>query len=199
MTKHPEMDPLDELRSANPVDADHLLSASLARMRARVSEEVMNTTTSPRTSPWTARVLGLVGGISAAAVLALAVLFGQGGTAPGTVPGSSLGAGSASCVEQYSPATLANRTFAFDGTVTAVDGERVTFSVGTAYRGAADGTITLDAPGMTGTTITSAGGPNLTVGERYLVAGDNHFVWACGYTQPYDEAVAAEWASSVGG
>jgi hypothetical protein len=37
---------------------------------------------------------------------------------------------------------------------------------------------------MTGTSVTSAGGPNLGVGERYLVAGDDEFVWACGFAQP---------------
>ena len=121
------------------------------------------------------------------------------GNAPGITPGGSIGTGSAACVEQYSPTTLANRSFAFDGSVSAIDGEQVTFTIGTAYRGAAGGTITLDAPGMTGTAITSAGGPNLAVGERYLVAGDDHFVWACGYTQPYDAAVGAEWAAALGG
>jgi hypothetical protein len=75
----------------------------------------------------------------------------------------------------------------------------VTFTVGTSYLGPAAGSITLDAPGMTGTAITSSGGPNLIVGERYLVAGDDRFAWACGYTQPYDAVVAAEWAAALGG
>jgi hypothetical protein len=65
------------------------------------------------------------------------------------------------------------------------------------YRGPAGGSITLDAPGMTGTTITSSGGPQLVVGSRYLVAGDDRFVWGCGFTQPYDEAVAATWAATL--
>lgn len=196
MNEHLEPDPLDELLAADPVDADRLSSASLARIRAR-KEDVMTTPT--RRLPWGTRTLGLGAGVAAVAAIALVVALGGRGSAPGITPGGSVGTGSAACVEQYSPTTLANRSFAFDGTVSAIDGEQVTFTVGTAYRGAAGGTITLDAPGMTGTAITSAGGPNLAVGERYLVAGDDQFVWACGYTQPYDAAVAAEWAAALGG
>jgi hypothetical protein len=196
MNEHLEPDPLDVLLAADPVDADRLSSASLARIRAR-KEDVMTTPT--RRLPWGTRTLGLGAGVAAVAAIALVVALGGRGNAPGITPGGSIGTGSAACVEQYSPTTLANRTFAFDGTVSAIDGEQVTFTVGTAYRGAAGGTITLDAPGMTGTAITSAGGPNLAVGERYLVAGDDRFVWACGYTQPYDAGVAAQWAAALGG
>lgn len=196
MNEHLEPDPLDELLAADPVDTDRLSSASLARIRAR-KEDVMTTPT--RRLPRGMRALGLGAGVAAVAAIALVVALGGRGNAPGITPGGSVGTGSAACVEQYSPTTLANRSFAFDGTVSAINGEQVTFTVGTAYRGAAGGTITLDAPGMTGTAITSAGGPNLAVGERYLVAGDDHFVWACGYTQPYDAAVAAEWAAALGG
>lgn len=196
MKEHREPDPLDELLAADPL-ADRLSSASLARIRARVSEDVM--TTPARRLPWRARTLGLGAGVAVLGALALVLAFGGRGAAPGITPGGSIGTGSASCVEPYSQTAITHRTFAFDGTVSAVNGEQVTFTVGTAYRGAAGGTITLDAPGMTGTTITSAGGPNLAVGERYLVAGDDHFVWACGYTQPYDATVAAEWAAALGG
>lgn len=195
MKEHLEPDPLDELLAADPL-ADRLSPASLARIRARVSEDVM-TTPAPKRA-WRARTIGLGAGVAALGALALVLAFGGRGSTPGITPGGSTGTGSAACVEPYSPTAIANRSFAFDGTVSAVNGEQVTFTVGTAYRGVAGGTITLDAPGMTGTAITSAGGPNLAVGERYLVAGDDHFVWACGYTQPYDAAVAAEWQAALG-
>jgi hypothetical protein len=100
------------------------------------------------------------------------------------------------CVEPYSLDALRRRAFAFDGTVTAIRGDEVTFSVRTRYRGPAIADPTLVATGMTGTSITPGGGPTLTVGERYLVAGDR-FVWGCGYTQPYDPAVAADWATAL--
>jgi len=199
MNEHLEPDPLDALRAADPVDAERLSSASLARIRARVSEDVMTTPEPSRRRPWSPRSLGLGAGVAAIAALALVLAFGGRGNTPDITPGGSVGTGSAACVEQYSPTTLTNRSFAFDGTVSAINGEQVTFTVSKAFRGAAGATITLDAPGMTGTAITSAGGPNLAVGERYLVAGDDHFVWACGYTQAYDAAVAAEWAAALGG
>lgn len=198
MNQHLEPDPLEALRAVDPVDADHLSSASLARIRARVSEETMNTPTAPRVSR-PVRVLGLLGGGVAAVALALALTVGGRGGVPLATPGASVGTGSAMCVEQYSLDALANRTFAFDGTVQAIDGDSVTFAVNSAYRGATGDTITLEAAGMTGTSITSAGGPNLAVGERYLVAGDDRFVWACGFTQPYDAGVAGDWAAALAG
>ena len=204
MNEHLEQDPLDALRAADPVAVDRLSSASLARIRARVSEDVMTTEHTGRANPMRARLVGLGAGVGVVAVIALALAFNGRGTAPGVTPGNSIagataGTGLASCVEPYSETAITHRTFAFDGTVTAVTGEQVTFTIGKAFRGATGNAITLDAPGMTGTAITSAGGPNLAVGQRYLVAGDDHFVWACGYTQPYDPDVAAKWAAALGG
>jgi hypothetical protein len=197
MNEHVGPDPLDELRAADPVHPDRLSSASLARIRARVGQEVM-TSAAPTPSRRT-RSLGLGAGVVALSALALVLAFGGRGAAPGLPPGGSVDPGSAACVEPYSPTAIARRAFAFEGTVITVDGDRVTFAVGTAWRGASSSTITLEAPGMTGSPITSAGGPNLTVGERYLVAGDDTFVWSCGYTQAYDPAIAEEWAAAFGG
>lgn len=196
MNQHRDEDPLDALRAANPVPHDQLPSASLDRLRARVYEEVMsvNADRQPRLAKLARVRLGL------GAVAALAIVLVVGANA-GTwlAPGGTTGPGSAMCVEQYSLASLGNRTFAFDGTVTAIAGERVTFSVGTAFRGVNGATVTLDAPGMTGTAITSVGGPNLVIGGRYLVAGESTFAWACGFTQPYDASVASTWSAALGG
>lgn len=195
MNEHFEKDPLDALRAADPVRDDHLPSASLARIRARVNEDVM-TDTEPRMGRPTRSIFAAVG---IAAAIALAIVAGGGRLAGGLSPGTSPGPGSASCVEQYSLATLANREYAFDGTVTAISGDRVTFSVTSAFRGVSGSSITLDANGLAGTAVTSAGGPNLVVGERYLVAGDATFVWACGFTQAWDAGTAADWAAALGG
>ncbi len=197
MNEHFETDPLDALRAADPVRDDHLPSASLARIRARVQENVMTNTTPRAGRP--ARLIAAGAGTLAVAALAFAFVFGGRGAVPGVLPGASDGTGFAMCVEQYSPETLAGRSVAFDGTVTAIDGDNVTFAVNDAFRGVDDATITLEAAGMTGTAITSGGGPNLAVGERYLVAGEETFVWACGFTQPYDATVAAEWSAAFGG
>jgi hypothetical protein len=203
MSENKGIDPLDPLRAANPVDADRLPSASLARMRARVQEKTMDGTTQParrRRRIFVPAVAGM-----ALAAFAVVALVGPRVLAPGVVPGgsatpgASANPGSAMCVEQYSADTLKNRAFAFDGTVTAIAGDEVTFKVNQSFKGTSGESLTLTATGMTGTAITSAGGPNLALGERYLVAGEDHFAWACGFTQPYDAGVAGEWSKALGG
>lgn len=99
-----------------------------------------------------------------------------------------------SCVEAYSLETLAGRGIAFDGTVTAINGEEVRFEVTRAYRGVTGGSVALRADGMTGSSIGSVDGPAFQVGGRYLVAGEDRFAWGCGFSQPYDPAVAEDWA-----
>ncbi len=196
MNEHRDPDPLDALRAANPVLHDQLPSASLDRLRARIYEESMSTNTDRQPSMTGRNRVRL--GLGAVAALAFVLVLGA-NAGTWLAPGGTTGPGSAMCVEQYSLSTLANRAFAFDGTVTAIAGERVTFTVSAAFRGVSGTTVTLDAPGMTGTAITSAGGPNLVAGGRYLVAGESTFAWACGYTQPYDAGVASSWAAALGG
>ena len=201
-------DPVDELQRANPIDPDRLPSDSTARIWARVEEATMTEETRnappvrPRRLAWGA---GLAG-IAVAGAVAFAVLVndareprGSGGTAAS----EDAGAGAASCVEMYSLDTLANRSWAFDGTVSAIDpdgadfGSRVTFAVNESFRGDFSGEVTLTYFGSVGGSVTSAGGPPLAVGERYLVAGEDDFVWECGFTQPYDAEVAAQWADAL--
>lgn len=107
----------------------------------------------------------------------------------------SIGLGS--CVESYSLSTLPNREVAFDVTVSAISGNSVTFTVNNWYKGGTDSTVTLDGNGMVGGAITSAGGPNLNIGERYLVAGDGGFAWSCGFTQPYESTTAQQWHDAL--
>ena len=188
MNQTPRPDPLDELRRANPDTERRLPSDSKARVWARIQEATMDTQHKTRTR----RAWGIgLAGAAAAGVVAVALTLNNGGSpAPSDDPGTGIG----SCVETYSPETLANRDFAFDGTVTAINGDEITFAVTERFIGSGGDEVTLTATGMTGTSITSAGGPNLAEGERYLVAGDDTFVWACGFTQPYDADVAADWA-----
>jgi len=148
--------------------------------------------------PWwrNLRTVGpLVAGLAVAG-FALVALIGPRAIAPNITPVSSTNPGSAACVEQYSLDTLRSRSFAFTGTVSAIDGDEVTFKVDDALKGVPGDSVRLTAAGMTGTAITSAGGPNLSMGARYLVAGDATFVWACGFTQPYNDAVVAQWRSA---
>jgi hypothetical protein len=212
MTGQQGSDPLDQLRRANPVNLDDLPSESYARIRARIQEVIMM---EPGTSQpgWRDRIqqprlrgLGVAAGAVVAASVVAMLIFGRGGTpvpGPGGTPGMTSGplggpvAGS--CVETYSLATLTHRSWAFDGTVTAISADRVTFKVNQRFAGTGDTSVTLTATGMTGSAITSIGGPKLAIGERYLVAGEEDFAWACGFTQPYDAAVAAQWRSAFGG
>ena len=122
---------------------------------------------------------------------------------PRTSPESSPGTVSSvagSCVEQYSAESLEKRDYAFDGIVTRInkgsetDADRVTFDVKEWFKGGSGTTATRRASGFTATT--SAGGSPHSVGERLLVAGDEDFVWECGFTQPYRPAVADEWRNA---
>jgi hypothetical protein len=191
--KHP--DPLDELRRANPVpDVEDLPSASLARVRARVMEDaIAHTDTSRGLSRRGPIAAGLV---ATAAAMALIVALAGRATAPGLGPDPSVPLIRA-CVETYSPETLRNRTFAFDGTALSIARDHVTFEVGAAFRGVGLGRVTLTATGMTGTAITPGEATSLEIGQRYLVAGDDRFVWGCGFTQPYDPAVAETWRHAL--
>lgn len=202
-----ERDPLDELRRADPMSPERVPTASLARVTARVLEDVADATVRERRR-WFANLRFVAGGVAVALVLVAVVLWMPRGRSPGiaalpspsqpiaAAPTATLGLGAATCVELYSLPTLAHRGLAFDGTVTAVIGEEVTFHVNVAYRGVTSQSVTLTATGMTSGAITIGGGPKLSVGDRYLVAGEDHFAWGCGFTQPYDPSLAAAWAAT---
>ncbi|HSH77700.1 MAG TPA: hypothetical protein VLA19_04110 [Herpetosiphonaceae bacterium] len=153
----------------------------------------------------------------------------QAGISPGQAdisPGEG-SASSGSCVEVYSAETLKNRSFAFDGTITAVeprpdpsmggDGQGegptmpwATFKVNRWYKGGSGGeagvwlqgaqTGGADAP------VTSAGSITAEVGTRLLVAGEpigvgdapeQWIAWVCGFTQPYTAEAAAAWEAAA--
>jgi hypothetical protein len=112
---------------------------------------------------------------------------------------------SASCVESYSLDALNKRDYAFDGTVArieraqsdeeAADADSVTFEVKKWFKGGSGPTAVRRAYGFTA--IPSVGGSPHQVGQRLLVAGDEDFVWECGFTQPYDAEVAADWEQAL--
>ena len=149
-------DPIDRLRAADPIRADEVPDASLARVSARIQEHIVTdiqqpppprpaTVASPCSVAW-----------PLAGAFALAIAFGSslGAPAPGAGPiaanpspsenPAAGGGGLASCLA-YDPANLPTFDIVFDGTVTAVDGDQVTFDVNEGWKGA-DGSITLTAP-----------------------------------------------------
>jgi hypothetical protein len=104
------------------------------------------------------------------------------------------GGGVASCLV-YDPANLPTFDSVFDGTVTAVDGDQVTFKVNEGWKGA-NGSITLTAPQVD--TAMSGPLPAFKVGGRYLVTSSGATISACGYSLDYDADTAATWAAAFG-
>ena len=203
-------DPIDRLGAANPIDADEVPDASLARVSARIQEHIVTDIQPTSTAAASRRPLALLGGLAAAGALALAIAFNSGfgfgapaqgpiaaNPTPSETPSENppAGGGMASCL-MYDPATLPTFDVVFDGTVTAVSGDQVTFDVNTGWKGV-DGNVTLTAPD---TDVALLGEmPEFKVGGRYLVTAAGSNINACGYTLDYDADAAAEWAAAFAG
>ena len=206
-------DPIDRLRAADPIHADDVPDASLARVAARIQEHIMTDKQHDPTVRHPRGPLAWVGGLALVGVIALAfaVALGNGlGAGGGTPPpiavnptpseipvdsgNPAAGGGVASCLV-YDPANLPTFDVVFDGTVSAIDGDQVTFTVNEGWKGA-EGSITLTAPqvevALTGPL------PEFKVGGRYLVSASGSTISACGYTLDYDADTAAAWAAAFG-
>ena len=138
-------DPIDGLRAADPVRAEDVPEASLARMTASVQEHIVpDIRIRPHrpTDPWPARHRRRAGprrrlrtGRSRSGPRPR----GGGARRPVAVVPSPTenpaagGGGAASCLV-YDPANLPTFDVVFDGTVTAIDGDQVTFDVNEASR-----------------------------------------------------------------
>jgi hypothetical protein len=199
-------DPIDRLRAADPAHADDLPDASIARVTARTQEHVMSDKQFDPTIRPTRGPLAVVGGLALIGVFALAIAFGAGGFGtkdPGPIGAgpsptenpAAGGGGVASCLV-YEAANVPNNEVAFDGTVTAVDGDQVTFDVNEGWKGA-EGSITLTAPVVD--VAISGPIPDFEVGGRYLVTANGGTISACGYTLDYDADTAAEWEAAFAG
>jgi hypothetical protein len=199
-------DPVDRLRAADPIRADEVPDASLARVSARIQEHIMTDPQDNPAVPRSRRPLALIGGFALVGALALAVGFGSGFGVqkPGPIaaaptpttdtptddPGG--GIGMASCI-MYDPALLPTFEIVFDGTVTAIEGDQVTFAVVTGWKGV-DDSVTLTAPG---TSVALVGPmPDFEVRGRYLVTAAGGNINGCGYTLAYDADTTATWAAA---
>ncbi len=193
MTDH---DPIDELRHANPVAGDQLPSANLARIRARVQETVMTDiqTDADRTQPAPRiRIPLALAGVTALIALS-ALVFRPAADDQVANPPTDGGGGMAMCI-QFDTATLAANELAFDGVVTAVEGDQVTFSVTTWYTGPGGATVTLTNNGL-GDVMISGSGSEFEVGARWLVSANDGTIMGCGYSLPYDDDFAGDWLSA---
>jgi hypothetical protein len=210
-----EHDDLEALRRIDPVNAAALPSADEPKARAlferitmtQTAAEPVHTTDETSPAPPSRRRPLLVVAVAAVVVLVLGVVgamalrgdddanteVDNGDVADAPIsPG-----GAALCVEMYDLTTLKNREVAFDGTVKAVEGDSITFTVNESYRGV-DGTeVTLAGAGTLGAMTSVGEATTIDPGTRLLVAGDGEFAWSCGFTQPYDPSVAAEWKTAL--
>ncbi|MCY1141228.1 hypothetical protein OWR29_24790 [Actinoplanes sp. Pm04-4] len=142
---------------------------------------------------------------------------------PGAKPGDPLTFAAAQCVKPYSPKTLAEQAFAFDGTVTAIapaqtnrnenpslDLRSVTFEVHTWFKGGSTKTTAVDMspPGVAPTPpdATSEHTPTYQIGTRLLVSGTPRWggppltdpiAWPCGFTRYYSPTTATEWTKAT--
>ena len=119
----------------------------------------------------------------------------------------------ASCAFEYSPSTLAARSWAFDGTLesvgTVVDSQlgevaSATFKVNRWYKGGSGDTVTV----LYESGPISEFAPEAGSGARLLVAGeprwggqplDGPVAWGCGFTQSWSQDAADTWAAALEG
>jgi hypothetical protein len=201
-----DMRALERLRTANPVDLVGLPESDSPQARALFEEITMSTAPEPPVlkpmKPRRPRMLALAAAgatFTVAAVAAAALMLG-GANEPAPIAVDDPGAAGGSmlmCVEIYSLETLAARQVAFDGTLTSIDGDMLTFEVNEAFRGVDGDTVTIGGGDVVAGDPALVGGPSLQVGDRALVAGDGEFAWGCGFTQAYDEAVATSWREAL--
>lgn len=215
-TRRWDVDPIERLRRANPAPPGEVAAqAGSARARAvyeeiTMEEHMKDATPAPdeagtgATAPrwfsprWAA----------ATAVLVIAGAIGIGvGLTSGSPADDAPIAGeqpdqgappamSGMCAEQYSLETLTNRDVAFAGTLTAVEGDTLTFSVDEVFRGDVGDEAQLGGASSI-TAISPDNDAPVAVGDRLLVAGSGGFAWGCGFTMPYDEATAQQWRDTL--
>jgi hypothetical protein len=117
----------------------------------------------------------------------------------------------ASCALDYNPSTLAQRSWAFDGTLVSLGSledshlgpvPSATFSVNHWYRGGSGDQVTVQFDlGSISDFV-----PEAEASARLLVTGeprwggqplDDPVAWACGFTQPWTADAAAAWANAL--
>lgn len=149
----------------------------------------------------------LAAALAAAAVVGF-VLVDGGEPKPAADASWLVGETAFSCVEQYSPETLSNRTYAFEGVIVAVDGPvdapseqagsgttAVTFDVDRWFWGGTRKQVSLRSYASP----SSTGDVDGSVGAHLLVSGDGDFLWACGFTQPFSDDLLKAFQAAADG
>lgn len=194
------------LVASNPWPPSREVDPAIAtRALARVEKEMSmsDQPSAPRANR--PRRRGLVVGLAVAVVVAAGALGvtrlgGEGGGDGGD--GRTLGSAFASCI-QFTVETLGLAPIAFDGTVSGIDGDEVTFDVERWYRGGEGDTVVVSAKSLIDGAPELEGGVGFVEGRRYLVSADDvtgPIVPAiCGFTVEYNDEMAANWESAFGG
>jgi len=152
-------------------------------------EDIMNTPIEEKTESKPAPRRNLVFGIAAVAALVLAVgagfVFAGGDETPTASAPLELTAGGedimASCIAFSTDELEAVADIAFEGTVTSVDGDTITMTVDTWFRGGDATEVVLNAPQGLEALI---GGVPFEVGSQYLVSAQGGNVNYCGFSGP---------------
>jgi len=177
---------------------------------ARLLEDVMATELTTENRETGVRQRGpLTWLVAAAAVLVIAGVgvFGvraltgddpaptAGGSDPSSVTQLDLPAtgGDAKCMLPNAEA-LAGADVAFDGTVTAIDGDRVTLTPTTWYAGTPTDVVEVTAPSDEMADVAS--GVEFRSGDRYLVSASDGQVSLCGFSAAYSDDLAAIYAEA---
>lgn len=114
------------------------------------------------------------------------------------------------CVVEYSRETLANREFAFDGTIVSFDvhaplppdpedlgsehKDYATFQVHEWFTGGTGPTVRIALDDFE--TPMKTGLPTSEGRERLLVSGDDQTAWLCGFTRRYSQRDARIWVEA---
>ncbi|MDA0270254.1 MAG: hypothetical protein O2919_04415 [Chloroflexi bacterium] len=116
-------------------------------------------------------------------------------TAPPLELSAGGGDGMMSCMA-FDPAILAEMPVAFEGTATAVDGDRVTLEVDRWFKGGDAETVVVVAPQGLEALI---GGIAFEVGGQYLVSATNGQVNYCGFSGEATPDLRAGFEAAYGG
>jgi len=149
--------------------------------------------------------------IALTALLALALVacsdpgtdtVGATGAPTGSQGSAAAGGALGSCLA-FSVDALAEREWAFDGTVAEIappqtpeDPYQVVFDVATWYRGGPGSQFTVETYDVSGTSLTGA--LALEEGQRVLASGDEAYLWGCGFSITYSDEGANLFAETFG-
>ena len=203
----------DELRTRlariDPAGPDVPVDPATSPRAAELMERAMRTSTDaepdvdlPRSRPGRRPAWWAAGIAAVAAVAAAVFVFGgssvpDGGGSPGgndaTTLALSMPATPEARCRAFDVAVLRTMQVAFEGTVTATDGERTTLAVDRWFTGGDADRVTIDVPdGRTSESL----GIEFRSGARYLVTATDGTVNGCGYSGPATAELESAFADA---